>query len=43
MQIAEEFNDREQLLKVENIELKQDKDQAQSKHRKENALVAQKK
>lgn len=42
-QIMEEFNDREQLVKAENVELKQECDQVQSKYCKAAAIVAQKK
>ena len=42
-QIAEDFNDREQLLKEENVELKQERDQVQSKYCKATMIVVQKK
>jgi hypothetical protein len=42
VQIEKEFNDRKQLLKEENVELKQERDQAQSKYQKATAIVAQK-
>ena len=41
MQIAEEFKDREQLLIAKNVELKQERDQAQINYRKATTIVAQ--
>lgn len=42
-QIAQEFNNKEQCLQAENVELKQDIDQVQMKYRKATVLVVQKK
>ena len=41
MQITEEFNDREQLAKVENVVLRQERDKIENKYRKDVALAAQ--
>ena len=40
MQITKELKDREQLLIVENVELKQEQDQVQRKYRKVAGIVA---
>lgn len=42
MQIVEESKDREKLLKEENVELNQERDQVQSKYRKAAMIVEQK-
>lgn len=39
-QVAEEFNDKEQLVRAKNVALRQEKDNTESKYRKATALVA---
>ena len=40
VQIVEEFNHREKLVKAKNIELKQERDQAENNYRKAAAIAA---
>ena len=42
-QIAEKFNEREQLVKVENVALRQERDQVENNYRKATVIAAQRK